>query len=365
MSIMNTIEYLRTEGQGTTSGSATLPALDQGIMDRALLERALPYLRHIQFGQQKSIGRNKGMSLVFRRYESLAQATVPLVDGVTPPGTRLTKTDYIATLKQYGNWTVVTDNVDLFHINRVMVEASELMGENMGESFDTIVREILVAGTSVRRINADDVGTYAEHADRANVGGVLCKSAVDRTIRDLEANKAKTFMPAIPAGTKTSTSPVGEAYWWLIHPDNTPGFFLARGGWLGGIGVGSASGFIPVHNYAAHQGVMKGEVGAYRNVRFVTTTNLKIWLGSGIAIGTSAGMKNDGTLNDVYGTLVFGRDAYGVVKPDKALAGIITHRAGGSSDPLNQRNTVGWKGHITAVILKHEWMCRVECTAIA
>lgn len=365
MSIMNTIEYLRTTGSAAGHEDA-LPRVGQGILDRTLLERALPYLRHMQFGQQKSLGRNQGMIMVFRRFESLSPSTVPLVDGVTPPGTRLLKTDYVATLKQFGNWTVVTDNVDLFHVNRVMVEAAELMGENMGLSLDTVTREILCAGSSLRRIQVDDGGTYAEHANLNEVGGVLCKSAADRTIRDLETNLAKPFQPMIPASQKTSTSPVAEAFWWLIHPDVTPGFFLARGGWLGGIGIGSASGFIPVHNYAGQMGVMKGEVGAYRNVRFVTSTNLKITTGAGNSTVTGLKNTNHGTARcDVYHTLVFGRDAYGVIKPDKAMAGVITHRAGGSSDPLNQRNTVGWKAWSTTCITQQAWMQRVECAAVA
>jgi len=37
--------------------------------------------------------------------------------------------------------------------------------------------------------------------------------------------------------------------------------------------------------------------------------------------------------------------------------------SGGSSDPLNQRGTVGWKAFKTAKILVQQYMVRVESTA--
>lgn len=62
----------------------------------------------------------------------------------------------------------------------------------------------------------------------------------------------------------------------------------------------------------------------------------------------------------MYTTLVFGRDAYGIVPLNGGSARTIIHRAGGPGDPLNQRNTVGWKWAGTSVILNDEWMVRIE-----
>jgi N4-gp56 family major capsid protein len=360
----NTMDWLNTASSGTTSGSDTLPYVGLGIYNRVLLERAQPSLYHAYFGQQKSQTRRNGLSMAFRRYEKLSTTQVPLSDGVTPPGVQLTKTDYVATLTQHGNWTIVTDNVDFYYPDAVMTEAAELMGENMGESMDLIVRDVLVAGTNLTRIKVDNSGTYdGAGVERTDVLGALCKSALDGAMTSLKREDAKAFTPQIPASVKVNTFPVGEAFWCLIHPDAETDLFGARGGFWGT--SGNLVGFVPVEQYASSTGVMKGEVGKYRNVRFVTSTHAKIWPDSGGAIGTTGLRSTTGVLIDVYAALLFARDAYGVIKPDSSMAKVITHRAGGPGDPLNQRNTVGWVGWIAAKILMQEWMHRIEHGASA
>jgi len=106
---------------------------------------------------------------------------------------------------------------------------------------------------------------------------------------------------------------------------------------------------------------MPGEVGKYRSIRFIETTHAKIWEGAGS--GTTTGMRNDGSNCDVYGCLFFAKDAYGIVPLEKGSARTIVHRGGSTSDPLNQRNTVGWKHAATLAILNDEYMVRLETTA--
>jgi len=56
-----------------------------------------------RFGQAKPIPKKSSQTIKFRRYESLANATAPLAEGVTPGGQKLTKTDVSATLQQFGS----------------------------------------------------------------------------------------------------------------------------------------------------------------------------------------------------------------------------------------------------------------------
>jgi hypothetical protein len=60
---------------------------------------------------------------------------------------------------------------------------------------------------------------------------------------------------------------------------------------------------------------------------------------------------------------VFARDAYGVVPLQRGSARTIIQRAGGNTDPLEQRNTVGWKSAGCAIILNDDWMYRVVAAA--
>ena len=69
---------------------------------------------------------------------------------------------------------------------------------------------------------------------------------------------------------------------------------------------------------------------------------------------------------DVHGTLVFGRDAYGVVDVEgKGAVQLIVkpHGSGGTTDPLDQRATVGAKvAAYAAVVLNDLWQVKIEHT---
>ena len=75
----------------------------------------------------------------------------------------------------------------------------------------------------------------------------------------------------------------------------------------------------------------------------------------------------DGTTKagaDVHSTLIFGKDAYGIVDVggSGALQIIIKpHGSAGTSDPLDQRATVGAKvAAYAAKILNELWIIRIE-----
>lgn len=361
------------EIQTTTSIAGTetsLPRVARGFYNKTLLRRAQPYLMHQRFGQRRPLGRRQGQSMVFRRYEKLTQATTPLTEGITPTGTSLSKTDVVATLKQYGNYVIISDWVDMTSVDATITEATELMGENMGESIDSVIANSISAGTNYLRVVDDDGGTVdvgdEDAGDaRTTVAGTLCKTALDMAIRDLKGQDAKMFKPMVPGTTKISTKPLAPAFWCLIHPDQEHDLYSANGGlWDATAGVMNTM-FTPVQHYSSHMGAMENEIGAYRNIRFVTSTNLKIWSGAGA--DTSDEMKETSSAADVYSVLVFARDAYGVVPlaGDSARTIVKSARSGGAADPLEQRNTVGWKAATTAVILNDAWMVRIECATLA
>ena len=65
---------------------------------------------------------------------------------------------------------------------------------------------------------------------------------------------------------------------------------------------------------------------------------------------------------DVYSTLVLGQNAYGVTSVEGGgLEHIIKQKdSGGTTDPLDQRSTVGWKATKTAKRLVEQYMVRIE-----
>jgi N4-gp56 family major capsid protein len=68
---------------------------------------------------------------------------------------------------------------------------------------------------------------------------------------------------------------------------------------------------------------------------------------------------------DVYATLIFGENAYGTTSlQDGGLEHIVKQLgSAGSSDPLNQRATVGWKATKVTVRLVEAFMIRIETAA--
>jgi len=86
--------------QVTTQGSLSAEA--KTFYNRQLLERALPYLTHAAFAQQRPLPRRSGKSMEFRKFSALAPSLTPLTEGVTPAGNSLTVTAITASINQYG-----------------------------------------------------------------------------------------------------------------------------------------------------------------------------------------------------------------------------------------------------------------------
>ena len=146
----------------------------------------------------------------------------------------------------------------------------------------------------------------------------------------------------IEGTAKIGTSPIRPAFFAIIHPEATAI-------------IENLTGFKSVESYAAQNKTYPTEVGAYKNLRFIETTNAKLFAGAGASA------------KDVYAMLVFAKDAYGVI-PMRGSKNIETYvkpvGSSGTSDPLNQRGTVGWKAYTTAKILNESWMIRYEHTIV-
>lgn len=113
--------------------------------------------------------------------------------------------------------------------------------------------------------------------------------------------------------------------------------------------------------YTSPEHMYKNEIGQIAGVRFVETTEAKVFEAGTYGTGANAYT----TTIPVYSTLVIGEGAYGVT--DIAGGGLQTiikqKGSGGTADPLDQRATVGWKAAKTAEILVNEYMVRIETAA--
>lgn len=313
------------QGYNATTGVNALTSEHAEFYQDAMLERLLPNLVYMKYGEKKNIPKNAGATTSFRRLNSLAVSTTAVTEGVTPDGVDLNITKVAATVNTYGNWTKISDFIDLTGLDPLLTEASQLMGENAGESMDTIVRDIIGAGTNVIYANAKASRSAVAVADKINALDIL------KIRRTLKRNKVKPI--SIPGG--------GTGYIAFTHTDVVTDLMQTQE-WK------------DQNTYVDTKNREQGIAGKLYGIYFMEVDNALKFTGAGA------------TAADVYGTIVVGKNAYGV--PDvegSSKPQIIVHKAGsgGVSDPLNQFNTVAWKSVFTAVRLNELCIVRYESGA--
>jgi N4-gp56 family major capsid protein len=294
--------------------------------DRVLLERATPELIHDRFAQKRPMPAKSGNTIKFRRYASLSLATTPLAEGVTPPGQKLSKTDILATVSQFGDYVHVTDWVDLTVEDAVLTEANELLGEQSGQTWDALVRNALVACAS--QVNCSGGGNGQTPTQ-------VSATDLDAATKTLMGANAKMIAEVVTAGTGVGTSPMRPAYWGMAHTDLIDAF-EAITGWKN------------TAEYAQQGPVAEGEWGGYKNSRWLVSTVCDRTLGT----------------PDIYRCPLFAQNAYGVIDISSGNMKSIVKAfgSGGTADPLNQRATAGWKFTFAARILNDSFMLLLRCT---
>lgn len=323
------------------TGTSDIATNLQGWYDRILLKRPLPAPLHGRYGQIRPLPSNKGTRINFRRFNSLAVNTTALTEGVTPTGKKASTTDIYATVKFYGDFLTASDVILLTGLDATLVEFGELLGEQMRLTADTLDRDVIIAGTSVRYANSV--------AARTSIVTAVSTSDLKSAIRILTGNNAKKLTRQVIAGEKVGTRPIPAAFRCIAHTDCQQD-------------LEALAGFTKVEEYASSKQVSEEEIGTWGQVRFELTTNAKVWLAGGAAVGATGLVAADSTTIDVYAHLILAENAYATVPLQKGNVKNIIKSMGsaGTEDPLNQRATSGWKMARTAKILNDNLMIRGE-----
>lgn len=299
---------------------------------RDLLFRAQPLLVHNRFGMVKDIPANNSDVVKFRRYGNLSAATTPLTEGVTPVGSQLSKTDISATVQQYGDFILLTDKLTMETEDPVRMEANEILGDQAGDTLDQLTRDVITATTN--RIYA---GSGNVQTSDVAAGDVITSGNVDTAEETLKAANARYITSFVDPSTGYNTVPLPPCFVGICHTYTVKT-------------IRAFTGFTKVELYANPASRMEGEFGKYGNTRFLETTNGKIYTGSG-----TGGI-------DVYVTLILAKFAYGTTRiAGHALENIVKPLgSAGTADPLNQRETSGWKATFVAKILNDNFLVAIE-----
>lgn len=309
-----------------------IPVENTSFYSRELLERAVAVFLHTSWAQVKDIPGGAGTALIkFRKYGTLAANTTALVEGVTPSGKKLSVTDVTAQVQYYGDYIVTTDVVNLETIDPLMVETAGILGDQVGDSVDQLMRDIMAAGETVQY--ASTATQRSEVTSAMKFNSAECKEAV----LTLKLNLAKPITSRIDPSTQYNTIPVKASFVGILHPRTTSD-------------CEDDAQWTPVEKYSNKSDVMPNEVGSFPYVRFVETTNAKFFDNEG-----SGGI-------DVYATIIFGKNAYAMTRISTLTLQNIVKPLGsaGTEDPLNQRATSGWKLSFVGKILQQLWIIRVE-----
>lgn len=235
-----------------------------------LIDMAQPNLVHEQFGQKHPIPQNGGKIIQFRKFDPLPKMTTALQEGVTPDGQKLTMGTVSATVSQYGGFLELSDMLLLTAIDNNLVQATELLGSQAGRTLDTLTREVLVGGTNVQ---------YAEGQVSSRhelVGG--SSTAADNHYLTVDAiRRAVRFLKKMNA-PKLNGSYVG-----IIHPDCSYDLM-------------NDSKWVNVKTYSDPEGIYEGEIGKIEGVRFVESSEAKMWHAEDLLKATADGETASRTL---------------------------------------------------------------------
>ena len=299
--------------------------------DMNLINEASANLVHDQFGQKRPIPKGGGKTIEFRKFSPLAKATTALTEGVTPDGKSLTVTTITATVAQYGDYITQSDVLELTALDNTIIEATKLLGKQAGATLDTVVRNVLVAGNNVSycpKVSAAGAETAVTSRSGMDTTSKLTVKAIQKAVAKLRGQNAPT---------------IGGKYIGIIHP--YVAYDLMRD-----------PEWIDAHKYATPENLYTGEIGEIAGVRFVQTTEAKVWN------DTTCPANGDSKKHSVFATLIFGEGAYGTTDIEGGGLQTIVKQKGsaGTADPLDQRSSVGWKAIKVAELLVPNYLVRVE-----
>ena len=386
--------------------------LNKAFYDRKLLETAKNRLVHASFGQKRSIPKHNGKRVEFRRYELFTpnQSDLTLVEGVTPDGQSLAQSGIEATVKQYGAYVEVSDLLDMTAYDEVIADSAELLGEQLGTVIEWVTRDAMASTTNVQYVNGKTARNQLEPTDKLTVDDIR------KAVRTLKKNKARMFTTTADGSVRKPhficiCSPEAtydlqsDPLWQDVSKySNAEQIYSGEIGRLFGVvfvesteaKVYSQSVYTTVAAFSEdHKTVTLNGPFSDSFKQFFAYPGAKVWInqtdfftndaakydgntatirlngafdgGVGTKVYSDDAGVMDGTTkiaSPVHATLVFGADAYGVIDVDGSgtMETIIKpHGSSGSSDPLNQRATVGAKvAAYTAIVLNPLWLVKIE-----
>lgn len=308
--------YTNTNTNMTTSTGLT-PGM-QTYYNRELLRTFEPNLVHLQFGENYRMPMNSGITMNMRKMIPVAAKTTALEEGNPGDGKMLAEVAVTTTIQQFGDYARCSDWLDMVHLDENITRRVQRFGDAGARSVDALVRDELATCTNVIYAGGKTARAQLTAADK------LTSRELRKAVRTLKKNLAETF---------------NGYYVAIVGPDTV-------------YDLQEDDAWVKVSEYQDKENIYTGEVGRLFGIRFVESTEAKIFEGAG---ASSA---------DVASVIVLGRYAYGLTSLKGNKPRVVVKPAGsaGTADPLDQISTVGWKlDGFAAKLLQPEFAVRIEC----
>jgi N4-gp56 family major capsid protein len=297
----------------TTSGLASEVST---YYEKVFLERAKYEAIFDQGLQKRKQPANEGKVVYFTRHTPLATATTALTEGLNPAEVALTASTVSATLGEYGNSVKISRFLSLTSIDANNKEKIEVIGQNMGETIDELVRNELFTGATTQYAGAVTALTAVAASN------VFSASEIRKAVRTLKANKARPYS--------------GGNYSWVCKTGPYPAYDL----------MGDST-FVQADTYDnAAKNIYRGDLGVLYGVRFWESPN----------------QKTESSTVTVYSNFIHGSDAAGVTElgEDGVKLYIIPHTQIDSGNPAGRFSMVSWAGSHVTKTLNANWLINVK-----
>lgn len=238
----------------TTISGGTSP-LFAPALNRHILTAAAPALVHQQFGQKVDVPKGQGKAVCWDKLSPLPKAKVPLVEGVTPKGSAIHVTRLTAVPEQFGDYISTTDEFDYYAIDPSpkMLKLNETLANSAARTLDSLTADVLASGTNVQYPNGKLSRGALESED------IITVSEIKKAVRTLKGNNAPK---------------INNKYVAIIHTD------IAHD-------LTNDEEWRWPHQYVDTQEIYEGEIGELYGVKFVETTEAKVFRGEDLLPGRS------------------------------------------------------------------------------
>lgn len=308
---------------GVVETTSTMSKEMSTYYDRVFLKRAEYPLILKEGAQMRSHSQNDGKLIRFNRYEAQTIDTTALTEGDNPSICNVTACNVDVTLAEYGRTFKLAKFLTLTSIDVNNKEKIALLGQNMGETLNRLVRNELESEGTTAYPNSKTASTIA-------ASDVLSASVIRSTVRTLEINKAPTY---------------------------TDGMFIGKAQPFTKADLLNDSTWINSKVYSDVKKLYAGEMGELYQVRWLN--NIDGYTTTGAAGTTSSSV-------NVYSNYIHGSDAFGCYDLSGDMPRLyIVPNSPDSGNPAGRVSYASWAGSYAVQVLNASWLIRLVTGATA